>query len=148
MVSKGSTSDFVRGKPCSLRPTNYMSLSILAWRFLWAEEPGRLRFTGSQRVGRDGSYLAHMHLFLLTGFPGGSVVKKPRASAENVGSVPGLGRSPGEGNGSPLQYCCLENSMDRGAWQAAVHGVAKSQTRMSDFTFTFFHFLRRYTNSQ
>ena len=51
--------------------------------------------------------------------------------------IPGLGRSPGEGNGSPLQYSCLENPMDRRAWQVAVHGVAKSRTQMSDFTFTF-----------
>ena len=50
---------------------------------------------------------------------------------------PGLGRSPGEGNGNPLQYSCLENPMDGGAWQAAVRGVTKSQTRLSDFTFTF-----------
>ena len=50
----------------------------------------------------------------------------------------------GEGNGSPLQYSCLENLMDRGAWQAAVHGVAKSQARLSDFTFTFhFHTLEK-----
>ena len=128
MVSKDSTSDFVRGKPCSLQPTNYMSLSILAWRLLWTEEPGRLRFTGSQRVGHDGSYLAHRHLFLLIGFPGGSVVKKPPASAGDVGSVPGLGTSAGEGNGNPLQYSYLGNSMDRGAWRATVHGVTKNQT--------------------
>ena len=50
----------------------------------------------------------------------------------------------GEGNDTPLQYCCLENPMDGGAWQAAVHGVAKSQTRLSDFTFTFyFHALEK-----
>ena len=48
-----------------------------------------------------------------------------------------MGRSPGEGNGNPLQYSCLENPIDGGAWQATVHGVAKSQTRQSDFTFTF-----------
>ena len=61
-------------------------------------------------------------------------------SACNVGdpgSIPGLGRSPGEGNGNPLQYSCLENPMDGGAWWATVPGVAKSQTRLSDFTFTF-----------
>ena len=57
---------------------------------------------------------------------------------EDPGSIPGLGRSPGEGNGNPLQYSCLENPMDRGAWQATVHGFAKSQTRLNDFTFTFF----------
>ena len=48
--------------------------------------------------------------------------------------IPGSGRSPGEANGNPLQYSCLENSMDRGAWQATVHGVAKSQTQMSTHT--------------
>ena len=72
---------------------------------------------------------------LPSGFPGGSDSK---ASAYNVGdlsSIPGLGRSPGEGNGNPLQYSCLENLMDRGVWQATVHGVTKSQTRLSDFTF-------------
>jgi len=64
-------------------------------------------------------------------FPGGSVVKNLPAKAgdtEDVGSIPGLGRSPGAGNGNPLQYSCLENPMDRGAWQAIVHGVAKSWT--------------------
>ena len=57
------------------------------------------------------------------------VVKNPSASAGDVrdtGSIPGSGRSPGEGNGNPLHYCCLENPMDRRAWWAAVHGVAKS----------------------
>ena len=63
------------------------------------------------------------------GFPGGSVVKNPPASAVDVGdtvSIPGPGRSPGGGNGNPLQYSCLENPMDRGAWRATVHGVTKS----------------------
>ena len=55
-------------------------------------------------------------------------------NAGNLGSIPGSGRSPGEGNGHPLQYSCLENPMDRGAWWAAVHGVAKSQTQLNDFT--------------
>ena len=58
-------------------------------------------------------------------------------NAGDLGSIPGSGRSPGEGNDNPLQYSCLENPMDRGAWWAAVHGVAKSQTQLSDFTFTF-----------
>ena len=52
------------------------------------------------------------------GFPGGSVVKNPPANAGDTGLIPGLGRSPGEGSGNPLQYSCLENSMDRGAWRA------------------------------
>ena len=62
------------------------------------------------------------------GFPGGSVVKNPPANAGDAGSIPGSGRSPGEGNGNPLQYSSLGNPMDRGAWQATVLGVAKSQT--------------------
>ena len=62
-----------------------------------------------------------------------------KASAYNVGdpgSIPGLGRSPGKENGNSLHYSCLENSMDGGTWWATVHGVAKSWTRLSDFTFT------------
>ena len=58
-------------------------------------------------------------------------------NAGDPGSIPGSGRSPGEGNGNPLQYSCLENPMEGGAWQATVHGVAKSQTGLSNFTFTF-----------
>ena len=68
------------------------------------------------------------------GFPGGSVVKNPPANAGNardLGLIPGLGRSPGEGNGYPLQYSCLETPMDRGKGQTTVHGVAKSQTQLS-----------------
>ena len=67
-------------------------------------------------------------------FPGGSMVKNPPANAGDVGSIPGTGRSPGGGNGNPLQYSCLENPMDRGAWQATVPGVTKSKTRLSMHT--------------
>ena len=67
----------------------------------------------------------------------GSDGKASVYNAGDPGSIPGSGRSPGEGNGNPLQYYCLENPMDRGAWQATVHGVAKSQTGLSNFTFTF-----------
>ena len=59
------------------------------------------------------------------GFPGGSVVKNPPTNAGDTGSIPGLGRSPGEGNGNPLQYSFLGNPMGRGAWWAIVHGVTK-----------------------
>ena len=70
-------------------------------------------------------------------FPGGSDGKASVYNAGDQGSSPGLGRSPGEGNGSPLQYYCLENPMDRGAWQVTVYGVAKSWTRLSDFTHSY-----------
>ena len=66
------------------------------------------------------------------GFPGGSDGKESACSVGDLGLIPGLGRSPGEGNGNQLQLSCLENSMDRGAWRAIVHGVAKSQTQLSD----------------
>ena len=66
------------------------------------------------------------------GFPGGSDGKESACNAGDQGSIPGSGRSPGEGNGNALQYSCLENSMDRGAWRATVHGVAKSQIQLSD----------------
>ena len=59
------------------------------------------------------------------GFPGGSIGKESAYNAGNPGLVPGLGRSPGEGNGNPLQYSCLEIPMDRGAWQVIVHGVTR-----------------------
>ena len=65
-------------------------------------------------------------------FPGGSEHKESASNAGDGGSIPGLGRSPGGGHGNPLQYSCLENPRDRGAWWAAVHGVTKSWTRLSD----------------
>ena len=66
------------------------------------------------------------------GFPGGSVGKESACDAGDPGSIPGSGKSPGEGNDNPLQYSNLGNPMDRGAWQATVHGVAKSGTQLSD----------------
>ena len=70
----------------------------------------------------------------LTDFPGGSDGKASAYNEGDLGSVPGLGRSPGEGNGNPLQYSCLENPIHRGAWWATVHGVAKSQIQLRGFT--------------
>ena len=68
------------------------------------------------------------------GFPGGSEVKSSACNTGHLGLIPGSGRSPAEGNGNPLQYSCLENPMDGGAWWATVHRVEKSQTLLSDFT--------------
>ena len=70
----------------------------------------------------------------MNGFPGGSEVKASVWNVGYLGSIPGSERSPGEGNGNSLQYSCLENPMDRGAWQATVHGVTKSWTQLRDFT--------------
>ena len=64
-------------------------------------------------------------------FPGSSVSKESACNAGDQGSIPRSGGSPGEGNGNPLQYSCLENSMDRGAWWATVHGDTKSQTQLT-----------------
>ena len=71
-------------------------------------------------------------------------------SAGDLGLMPGLGRSPGDGNGNPLQYSCLENPVDGGAWQATLHGVAKSRTRLSDFTllYTLVSFFYVYSNAK
>ena len=66
------------------------------------------------------------------GFPGGSDGKESACNVGNLGSIPGSGRSPGEGHSNPLQYSCLENPMERGAWRATVQGAAKSQTRLSN----------------
>ena len=66
------------------------------------------------------------------GFPDGSDGKESACNAGDLGSIPGSGRSPGGGHGNPLQYSCLGNSMDRGAWRATVHGVAKSKIQLSN----------------
>ena len=93
----------------------------------WMEEPGGLQSTGSQRVGHD--WVTSLHL----GFPGGSEVKASACNEGDLGSIPELGRFPGEGNGNPLQYSCLENSMDTEVWWAIVHRATKSQTRLSNW---------------
>ena len=75
---------------------------------------------------------------------GGSDGKESACNMGDPGSIPGLGRSLGEGNGNPLQHSCLENPMDGGAWKAAVHGVTEGRTRLSNFTFMFhFHALEK-----
>ena len=77
----------------------------------------------------------HLSRSFLVSFSG-SDGKVSACSAGDLGLIPGSGRSPGEGNGNPLQYSCLENSMDRGAWYATVHGVAKSRTRLISLSFS------------
>ena len=72
------------------------------------------------------SHISRNTNYFLLSYPGNSEGKESACNVGNPGSMPGSGRSPGEGNGNPLQYSCLENPMDRGAWQATVHGVEKS----------------------
>ena len=91
--------------------------SILAWKILWTEEPGGL-YSSWGRTELDATEQLH---FLALESDG----KMSAYNAGGLGSIPGLGRSPTAGNGNPLQYSCLENSVDGGAWWATVHGVAK-----------------------
>ena len=108
-----------------------------------AGDPGSIPGLGRSPGEGNGNPLQYsglenfMDYTVHVGFPGGSEVKVSACNAEDLGSIPGSGRSPGEGNGNPLQYSCLENTMDGGAWWATVHGFRKSQTRLRDFTFTF-----------
>ena len=118
--------------------------STNAWKIPWTEEACRLQSTGSQRVWHD--WATSLHFISLhqdkkiqitkimkeRSFPGGSVGRESTCNAGDPSSTPGWGRSPGEGNGNPLQYSCLKNPKDRGAWWAMVHRVAKSQTQLSN----------------
>ena len=88
-----------------------------------------------------------LHEYILMGFSGGARGKRPTASAgdtRDLGLIPGLGRSSGGGHGNALQYSCLENRMNRGAWQVIVHRVAKSQTRLNTYTHTILHTRTRF----
>ena len=84
-------------------------------------------FCSEDQCERGALFLSHMYHM---DFPGSSVLKNLPASAGDAGSIPGLGKCPGEGNGNPLQYSCLETPMDRGTWRATVQGSKKSQTQL------------------
>ena len=86
------------------------------------------------------TYFSYSFWSFWSGFPDGSGSKASACNVGDLSSIPGLGRSPWGGDGNPLQYSYLENSMDRGAWWATVHGVGKSWTWLSDFTFFLDHF--------
>ena len=93
----------------------------------WATEQQQQQGKDLEDVQRDHSHFKVLFLSIWD-FPGGSDGKASTYNAGDLGLISRSGRSPGEENGNPLQYSCLENPMDRGAWQATVHGVAKSQT--------------------
>ena len=100
--------------------------STLAWKIPWTEKTGRLPSMGSQSPWGQ----TRLSNFTFTFFHfGGSDSKESTCSAKDPHSIPGMGRSPGEGNGSPLRYSCLENPIDKGAWWAIVHGVAEKWLR-------------------
>ena len=103
--------------------------STIAWKIPWTEEPGRLQSMGSQRVRHDWAILLYIT------FPCDSAGEESTCNVGDLGSIPGLGRSPGEGKGYALQYSGLENSVD---W--TVHGITKSPTHsLSDFHFQVCH---------
>ena len=101
-------------------------------QLMWVDVESVTQSEVSQK--EKNKYCILIRIYRIQDFPGSSDGKASVYNAGDPGSIPGLGRSAGEGNGNPLQYYCLENPMDRGAWQATVHGVAKSWTRLSDFT--------------
>ena len=101
-----------------------------AGRFFTTEPRGK---PCSPLISNDVEHLCVWSCFFFEIFPGDSEGKMSACNAGDLGSIPGLGRSPGEGNGNPLEYTCLENPRDGGAWWATAHGVAKSRTWWSDF---------------
>ena len=125
-------------------PTRWTWVWVGSGSRWWTGRPGVLQSMGSQRVRHDWvtelnytwnyiyTCVATRIQFQNTAFPGDSVVKNLPINAGDLGTIPGSGRSPGGGHGNPLQYCCLENPMDRGAWCATVHEVTKSQIHLSD----------------
>ena len=120
------------------RATSLSLFTFMHWRKKWQPTPvllpgesqGRGSLVGCHLWGRtesDTTEVTQQHVLLMQGFPGDSDGKVPVCNVGDPGSIPELGRSPGEGDGSPLQYSCLENPMDRGTWYATVHGVTKSR---------------------
>ena len=120
------------GLKLNIQKTKIMASSpVTSWQIDGeAMETARVYFLGGSKITADGdcSHEIKRHLLLGMGFPSGSEVKASACNAGDLGSILGSGRSPGEGNGNPLQYSCLENLMDGRAWWATVHGIAKSQT--------------------
>ena len=134
--------------------------SVLAWRIPGTGEPDGLPSMGSHRVRHDWSDLAaaaaaaaacipwrNIYLDLPSlGFPCGSASKESACNVGDLGSIPRLGRYSGEEKGYPLQYSCLENPRNRGAWWASVYGVAQSWTRLKRLSSSSSRILKNYTN--
>ena len=103
--------------------------SLVAW--LADNLPAKQETLGQLLSREDPLEKGRPHMPVFLGFPGSSDSKESACNVGDLGSITGLGRSPGEWHGNPLQYSCLENPTDRGAWRATVHGVAESQTQLS-----------------
>ena len=115
--------------------TNIYPLLLHNWyHSSWGVYSGFIPFFLSPSFTSSSSVLSWQHIYM--GFPGGSAGKESACNVGDLDLIPGLGRCPGEGKGYPLQYSCLKNPMDGGAWWGTVLGVAKSRTQLSDFTFT------------
>ena len=110
------------------------------WTSVYGVAQSRTRLTRLSSSSSSSSF----HVLLIVGFPGGSDDNETACNVGEPGSIPGLGRSPGDVNGNPLQYSCLDNPMDGGAWQSTVYGVAKSRAQLSDFTITAYLLIKCY----
>ena len=124
----------------SVKPYGWITKQYSEWDFLVAQRVKSLTSmweTWIWSLGWDDPLEKGKSTHSSMSFPCGSDGKESACNAGDLGSIPRLGRSLGEGNGNPLQYSCLENPMDGGAWKTTVHGVSKSQTRLGDFHFHF-----------
>ena len=110
---------------------------VVCWIFIKRQGKVVLQPIKCEKVVKDKGDELHFEYYHFPCFAGGSDSKVSACNVGDLGSIPVLGWSSGGENGNPLQYSCLENPMDWGAWGAAVHGVAKSRIWLSDFTFTF-----------
>ena len=111
-------------------PTQLTWVLVISGRWRWTGKPGVPQSMWLQRVRHD--WATELNRNNCEGLPDDSVSKESACNAGDTGSVPGSGRFPGGGNSNPLQYSCLENPMDRGAWQVIVYGVSKSRTQLND----------------
>ena len=108
-------------------PTQWTWVWVSSGSWWWTGKPGVLQSMGSQKsdTTEQLNWTPTTTNSYMSNFPGASVVKNLPANATDIGSIPGSGRSPGEGDGNPLQYSCLGNPTDGGVWRATVHGIAK-----------------------
>jgi len=134
-----SFSNAANQQPCTVCCSQQLLMKVPPTEEDGVQTPGEVRWKCQlEETEREpwGRALIHLEkkssMISLQGFPGGSDSKESACNAGVLGLIPGSGRSPGEGNGNPLQCSCLQNSMDRGAWLATVQGVTKSWTWLSD----------------